>query len=359
MRQIPRGDILQQGKTNGDQATTIPISSIFRICMLIVPFCVAYSQMPTTFIVQGTVMRKAFGVIDAATMNTLDCLSVLGFGWLTGNYIYPALAKRGFKVPTTYKFAIGSVFGALAIVWALVVEHMIHQSYYNHQGAISILWQAPSYILIGWGEIFAVSAAYEAAFTASSPDKKALSSAINIFCVGGIPNVICIGLYQACHGWFQSSRGTGNIQHLSEYASAHVYKYFLVLLAILIFGVFVNTRSSVRAFVESVEYKAANIIRTPQPARPRPAGEKSPLLRSQDQYYIKKFNRNQLCRMGSMRAGSGLGKRDLEAGRFKIKSSIIPRMYRIKDTSRGLVASPVVPNSGPMGQQSSLPDSSA
>jgi POT family proton-dependent oligopeptide transporter len=49
---------------------------------LTIPFNIAYSQMPTTFIVQGTVMRKAFGFIDVATMNSLDAVSVLFFGKL-------------------------------------------------------------------------------------------------------------------------------------------------------------------------------------------------------------------------------------------------------------------------------------
>ena len=81
---------------------------IFRISVLVVPFNVGYNQMPTTFIVQGSVMSKAFGVVDVASMNSLDTISVLFFGSITANYLFPYLAKRGIKIPTTYKFAIGS-----------------------------------------------------------------------------------------------------------------------------------------------------------------------------------------------------------------------------------------------------------
>lgn len=63
-----------------EEPPTIPLFTVFRISLLIVPFCIAYSQMPTTFFVQGTVMRKAFHVVDAATMNALDALSVLVLG---------------------------------------------------------------------------------------------------------------------------------------------------------------------------------------------------------------------------------------------------------------------------------------
>jgi POT family proton-dependent oligopeptide transporter len=106
--------------------------------------------MPTTFIVQGTVMTKAFGFIDAATMNSLDGLAVLVFGYITGNKIYPFLASKGIKLPTTYKFAIGSMLGACAISWSLVVEYMIHHAYDKDGSQVCVLWQAPAYILIGW-----------------------------------------------------------------------------------------------------------------------------------------------------------------------------------------------------------------
>ena len=115
------------------------------------------------------------------------------------------------------------------------------------------------------GEIFAVSAAYEVAFTASAPENKVLASATNIFCVGGIPNIISIFLYQACQDWFRNStHGNTNISHISDYATAHVYKYFLVLMGILFFGIFINTLPSVRDFVDSIETKAAELVKTPR-----------------------------------------------------------------------------------------------
>jgi POT family proton-dependent oligopeptide transporter len=296
------------------------LTSVLRISLLIVPFCIAYSQMPTTFILQGTVMKKAFRVVDAATMNSLDALSVLIFGYLTGSHLYPALARRGVKIPTTYKFAIGSCLGVLSILWALIVEGMIHRAYELKNGSqISVLWQAPSYILIGFGEIWAVSAAYEAAFTASSPDTKALASAINIFCVGGIPNLFCILLYQACEGWFRNSRGDTNIQHVEDYATAHVSKYFWVLVGILLFGVFLNTLSVVRDFVDSVEKSAIDLVKTPIPSR-RAADEETPLLR-------KKFGLGPvLNKMGSMRAGPSLS--HTNASPKHVKYSFIHRLYK-------------------------------
>ena len=77
---------------------------------LVVPFNVAYAQMATTFIVRGSVMRNV-GIVDAPMMNNADAVLVLAFGYIIGNVMYPELNRRGIKIPTTYKFAIGSAFG--------------------------------------------------------------------------------------------------------------------------------------------------------------------------------------------------------------------------------------------------------
>lgn len=163
-----------------DAAQQLSLWAVLKISMLIIPFNIAYAQMATTFIVQGTVMEK-LGFIDAACMNNADAVSVLFFGYVIGQKLYPYLADRGIKIPTTHKFAIGSALGAAAIGWSLLMEYMIHYQYNETGEKISIMWQAMSYILVGVGEIFAVSSAYEVAFNASLPEQKALASAINLF----------------------------------------------------------------------------------------------------------------------------------------------------------------------------------
>ncbi len=91
---------------------------------------------------------------------------------------------------TGYKFALGSAFGACAILWSLLLESMIHNEYARSGGRINVVWQAPSYILIGAGEIFSISTAYEVAFIASPPNQKAFACAFNLFCIGGKANMI-------------------------------------------------------------------------------------------------------------------------------------------------------------------------
>ena len=334
----------------------IPLSVIVRVSLLIVPFCIAYSQMATTFIVQGTVMKKAFGFIDAACMNNADAIAVLLFGSLVGNLFYPWCANRGIKIPTTYKFAIGSMLGASALLWAMLVEQMIHRTYAVTGEKVSIMWQAMSYILIGAGEIFAVSAAYEVAYTASPPEKKVLASAVNLFCIGGLPNVLCLMLYQACEPWFRNSNGTTMISHISDYSTANVGRFFMVLFLISVAGALLNLIPSVREFVESVEERATDMIRTPRtPMRPPRRGppdedEEAALLKvKRHQYYLKYGSGPKLFKSGSMRAGPSMSKsqRNLASEQEKhMKSAMLSKLYRSDPTLPGAIGSIITCSQG-------------
>jgi hypothetical protein len=78
----PRGDLLRgicnndktdlENEYDGSASSTLSLWSTFKVCALIIPFNIGYSQMATTFIIQGTVMRKAFGFLDAPSMNNCD-----------------------------------------------------------------------------------------------------------------------------------------------------------------------------------------------------------------------------------------------------------------------------------------------
>jgi POT family proton-dependent oligopeptide transporter len=300
----------------------VGVGTIALLSGLVVPFNVAYAQMATTFIVQGSVMTN-FGVVDAPMMNNADAVSVLAFGYIIGNVIYPELNRRGIKIPTTYKFAIGSAFGALAVGCAILTDYRIHQVYEESGEAITVLWQVFPYFLIGIGEIFAVSAAYELAFTVAPSKMKSVASAANLFMVGGLPNVVCIMLYNACRGWFLNKHGEARIHKLHDYASAKVVNYFWLVEAIALFGVVINILPSVKNWVESIEETAAESINSPistpvirkklmQKKQYRSqhsslgssTEEETPLINSQKHAnFLKYTERPELRKMGSFRAG--------------------------------------------------------
>ena len=266
--------------------------------------------------VQGAVMKPLFGVIEAPNLDIIDSISVLVFGYLVSTFLYPHLARRNIKIATGYKFALGSILGASAILWSLVVEKMIHAEYAKSGERINVAWQAPSYMLIGAGEIFSISTAYEVAFTASPPNKKAFACAFNLFCIGGIPNMLSLGLYRMCETWFQNDAGSGNIHLIRDYSEAHVANYFCVLFGIVALGVFVNLTPSVRNWIASVEKKAADassgsVANTPK-ATPttkkckiskQGGKETDPLLSARDhKKYLNEGKEPQIYRMNTMKA---------------------------------------------------------
>lgn len=324
--QFSKNDRIAMNIQSSQAESKVGIGTIALLSGLVVPFNVAYAQMATTFIVQGSVMTN-FGVVDAPMMNNADAVSVLAFGYIIGNIIYPALNRRGVKIPTTYKFAIGSAFGALAVGCAIITDYHIHRVYSESGEAITVLWQVFPYFLIGIGEIFAVSAAYELAFTVAPPKMKSVASAANLFMVGGLPNVFCIMLYNACREWFLNKHGEAHIHKLKDYASAKVVNYFWLVEAIALFGVVINILPSVKNWVVSIEDAAAESVNSPmstpiirkklmqrrkhrsQQSSFGSTEEETPLIKAQKHaYYLKYSERPELRKMGSMRAGQSLKK---------------------------------------------------
>jgi len=218
---------------------------VFPISAMILPFSIAYNQMYTVFNTQGLVMKKV-AFFDASMMNNFDAISVLLAGVLIGHYFYPFLERRGIKLPITYKFAIGTFFGLVSLVTALIIDYQIHSVYKATGEMVNIMWQILPYGLIGAGEIFTFTAVYDAAFQVAPKEQKGLASAINLFFIGGVSNFICIGLYQGCAHWFAEGAG------VAAYSESKVYNYLWVLIGISIFGIVINLLPPVKNYFEDV-----------------------------------------------------------------------------------------------------------
>ena len=145
---------------------------------------------------------------------------------------------------------IGAVFGSLAMLWSIIIDVMIVNKYSQDGVAISILWQAPTYMFLGAGEVFTICSAYDAAFNVSPDNLKVLSSATNLFLIGALPKFISQLLVFSCTSFFTTKDGNKDISMLSSYATAHVWKFFLVLLGNSLFGVFLNALPPTRRYLK-------------------------------------------------------------------------------------------------------------
>ena len=256
----------EEGNNDNQEPNFLDVA---KICLLIVPFCIVYQQAPTTFMVQGAVMDPFLGVIEAPSMDILDTLSVLICGYFVSSHLYPYLATNNIKFATGYKFALGCAFAACAILWTILVESMIHVEFARTGKKVNVIWTAPSYILIGAGELFAISACYEVAFTASPANKKAFACAFNLFCIGGVPSLVSLALFRICGPWFQANDGSGNIGTIDKYSEAKVGNYFWVLFWIIIAGLILNVYRPVVKWINTVEQRAANALSRSIPSTPK------------------------------------------------------------------------------------------
>lgn len=154
---------------------------------------------------------------------------------------------------------------------------------------------------------------------------------------------MCIILYQSCSNWFRNKNGVISISELEDYASAQVDKYFWVLLIIALLGVIINVLPSIRSFVDSIEEKATESIKTPVITKPTPKHrrvlsadldsddeESTPMLRvKRHQAYLKYGSGPVLYKQGSMRAGPSVGK---AKPKKNIKKSQVGKLYKTKSS---------------------------
>jgi len=224
---------------------------VFPCTCLILPFSIAYNQMTTVFMIQGNAMKS--GVFDPSLMQNFDSISVLVNGLIYQRYIHPYFSRISMK--TTHKFAIGTFFGLLALLTAVIIDYQIHSKYNGDgQPVVNILWQIPAFFFVGAGEILTIALAYDVTFAIAPKAQKGLASGINLFVVGALSNFICIGIYNSCKAWFPSDATS-----LEEYASSQIYNYLWILIGISCFGVLFNLLPPVANWVEGVSNRSIKL----------------------------------------------------------------------------------------------------
>jgi len=238
---ISNGGRLQDSFVDG----TYRLLKIVPVNLLVLPFNIVYTCMVGVFILQGQAMKPA-SFVHASWMNNFDNIGVLLTGAIAGSWLYPMLEKKGIVFPYCHRFAVGCVLGALAIVSALIVDWQIRAQYNKNGGEVNILAQAMNYFFVGAGEIFAVSTAYEAAFTIAPKEQKCLASAIQLFMGNGLASYIQLGLTMWLGDWLPEDQGAQN------YVNSDMYKYLWVLFGISIGGVSLNLIPQLKDWVEEI-----------------------------------------------------------------------------------------------------------
>jgi len=151
--------------------------------------------MQNNLISQASTMKTGSTPNDVLPgMNQVGCILITPFV----EYILdPMLARRRIYLRPVTRIAIGFIFVVLAMLYATVLQHFIYKSapcfdhpsdcgFHNlvRQARPNVWYQAPVYVLIAAGEVFAMTTAMEYAEKHAPKGMKVLVQAINMLTTG-------------------------------------------------------------------------------------------------------------------------------------------------------------------------------
>ncbi|XP_024312586.1 protein NRT1/ PTR FAMILY 8.3 isoform X3 [Brachypodium distachyon] len=168
---------------------------MFPIWATGIMFFTVYAQNSSMFIEQGMVLNNQVGSfkIPPATLSSLDTISVVVGIPIYERLIVPVARRltgkeRGFS--ELQRIGIGLFVSTIAVIVAALVEvkrlenarteGLIHQ---NVPIPMSILWQAPQYLLVGIGEVFTSIGQAEFFYNQSPDSMRSLCSAFALLTV--------------------------------------------------------------------------------------------------------------------------------------------------------------------------------
>lgn len=166
-------------------------------------FYICFDQMQNNLVSQAGQMDTRGTPNDLLpAMNQVGCIV---FGPLIQGVLYPYLHRRRIYLSAITRITIGFVFITLSMLYATVVQHRIYSTEpcYNRPGScgsnsVSVWLQAPLYLLIAIGEIFAYVTALEYAHDHSPENMKVIVQAINLL-VAGVGSAGAMALTPIAH----------------------------------------------------------------------------------------------------------------------------------------------------------------
>lgn len=174
---------------NFDDAWVYEVKRGFGACSVFfwVPiFWLAYRQMDSN-LQQMCATMQLNGVPNDLLQN-LDPIAIIIIVPIMDLVVYPFLLRKGIRFTPIKKITAGFIVGALAMVWAAVLQHFIYMDadVYNnpreeYKANINVWAVSGVYILIAISEIFASVTTLEYAFTKAPKNMRSLVQAVQLF----------------------------------------------------------------------------------------------------------------------------------------------------------------------------------
>lgn len=126
------------------------------------------------------------GGVPNDIVNNLNPLALIIFIPIVDKFLYPAIARTGFKFTAIKKITMGFIMAVLSMVSAAVTQHFIYEnspcgkqaSSCDEKPGISVWVQAPAYILVSFSEIGASITGLEYAFTKAPKNMRSLVTGV-------------------------------------------------------------------------------------------------------------------------------------------------------------------------------------
>uniref|UniRef100_A0A0E0LB33 Major facilitator superfamily (MFS) profile domain-containing protein n=1 Tax=Oryza punctata TaxID=4537 RepID=A0A0E0LB33_ORYPU len=244
------------------------VVSMLPIWICTIVYSVEFTQMSSLFVEQGAAMdTNIFGLfkVPAASMSVFDVAGVLVTLAFSHYVLVPAaarLTKNPRGVGELKRMGTGLVIALLGMVAAAVVEvHRLRrrQSVAGASGrAMSVLWQAPQYALIGASEVFMYVGQLEF-FNVQSPDGvKSLGSSL---CMASISlgNYASMVIVSAINGVTSRRRSGGGTAGWipAELDRGHLDRFFITLAVLsavdlVVFIVFARMFKGIKLELEGI-----------------------------------------------------------------------------------------------------------
>ncbi|ETN37447.1 uncharacterized protein HMPREF1541_08438 [Cyphellophora europaea CBS 101466] len=158
-------------------------------------YWLSYGQSTNNMVNQAATLRT--DGVPNDVINNLNPLALIIFIPIVDMFVYPFLARMGFRFTPIKKIAMGFAMGTLSMMTAAIIQHYIYQKSPCGNNAsdlgeggcaselgppnISVWVQAPAYILVAFSEIFASITALEYAFTKAPKNMRGVVTGVFFF----------------------------------------------------------------------------------------------------------------------------------------------------------------------------------
>ncbi|KAF0929686.1 hypothetical protein E2562_023034, partial [Oryza meyeriana var. granulata] len=214
---------------------------MFPVWVSMLVFFVVTAQMSSTLIEQGIAMDGRVGpfTVPAASLATFDVISVLIWVPVYDAMLVPLARRVTGKdrgISHLQRISVGLVLSAVAMAYSALVEA-------RRLAVVSIMWQAPSYFVLGAAEMLAIIGMMEFLYEQSPESMKSLGTALGQLAIA-VANYLNSALLSVVAAATTRGGGAGWIPDKLD--KGHLDYYFWMMAALSVLNLLQFLHCSVR-----------------------------------------------------------------------------------------------------------------